>query len=141
MVACHLEIKYLDRGFFMDIILWPTCERCASKILVSYLNQIGYEHKMEEKNGLKKVYIGLIAVSNPFKQFESLAPRMSYKNRIWEVSLFLDINIISSNPPFEELDKYIKKCICERMDELKTQKTLRGIKDRTMLDDIKQLFV
>ena len=53
----------------------------------------------------------------------------------------MDYKYISSNPPFEELDKYVKKCICERMDELKNQKTLRGIKDRTMLDDIKQLFV
>jgi hypothetical protein len=26
------------------------------------------------------------------------------------------------------------------MDELKNQKTLRGIKDRSMLDDIKELF-
>ncbi len=98
------------------------------------------EFEISDKNDLTRVILGLICVPEKIKILHPIAAKMSYKSKTWSAGVYLDFKYISSNPPFEELEKYVKKCICARMDELKNQKTLRGIKDRSMLDDIKELF-
>lgn len=120
----------------MKLILWPMTFNTGI-----YTDFAKTKFEITDKNNLIDVILGLICVPEKAKVLHPIAPKMYYKTKSWSVGIYLDYKYISSNPPFEELDKYVKKCICERMDELKNQKTLRGIKDRTMLDDIKQLFV
>lgn len=125
----------------MKLFIQPTCDSSTYKYIRDYLNSAGDEFEILDKNNLTEIVLGIISVPEKGKMFNGIEPKISFKTKSWGVGLYLDNAIISLNPPFEELDKYIKKCICDRMDELKNQKTLRGIKDRTMLDDIKQLFV
>ena len=125
----------------MKFVLWPTTEISSHDIISNYFDMAQTEFEIPDKNNLYEVVFGITCVPEKMKIFHSDRAYMSYKFKTWTAGVFLDFKYVCSNPPFEELDKYVKKCICERMDELKTQKTLRGIKDRTMLDDIKQLFV
>lgn len=120
----------------MKFILWPMTVNTGI-----YTDFTKTEFEIPDKNDLTKVILGLICVPEKAKILHPIAAKMYYKSKSWSVGIYLDYTYISSNPPFEELDKYVKKCICDRIDELKTVKTLRGIKDRSMLDDIKQLFV
>ncbi len=125
----------------MEFVLHPETEVSSYEIISNYLDKIKFRFNVPDKNNLSKVILGLTCVPEGLKIFHPDKPCMSYKYNSWEAGVYLDYKYVCSNPPFEELDKYVKKCICDRIDELKALKTLRGMKDRTMLDDIKQLFV
>ena len=125
----------------MKFVLWPTTEISSHDIISNYFDMAQTEFEIPDKNNLKEVVFELICVPEKLRSFHPDKPYISYKFNSWGVGGYLDFKYVCSNPSFEDLDKYVKKCICERIDELKTQKTLRGIKDRTMLDDIKNLFI
>ncbi len=124
----------------MKFVLWPTTEISSDEIVMKYYDSIKTEFEIPDKNNLTKIVFGLICVPEKLKILHSDKAYMSYKFNTWTVSVYLDFKYICSNPLFEDLDKYVKKCICERIDELKKQKNIRGIKDKTMFDDIKNLF-
>ena len=124
----------------MKLVLQPTCDNDSFKIIMSYLDFIGDRYDILNKNDLEKVVLGIISIPEKGKMFNGIEPTISFKNKRWAAGLYLDNNYILSNPPMEELDRYIRQSICKRMEELKKYKTLRGIKDRTMFDDIAKLF-
>lgn len=124
----------------MKLALQPTADSNSYKVLRPYLDRKGDGYEIPDKNNLQKVVVGIMSIPEVSKMFNGIEPSVSFKRKSWGVGLYLDNEYICSNPPFEELDKYIRECICKRMDELKQYKTLRGIKDRSMLDDIKKLF-
>lgn len=124
----------------MKLALQPTADPNSYKVLRPYLDKKGDAYELPDKNNLLKVVIGIMSIPEASKMFNGIEPSISFKRKSWGVGLYLDNEYICSNPPYEELDKYIRESICKRMEELKQYKTLRGIKDRTMLDDIKKIF-
>ncbi|MBQ1643421.1 MAG: hypothetical protein II103_02700 [Treponema sp.] len=125
----------------MEFVLHPTTETSSDEIVMNYLDKTKSRFEIPDKNNLSKIVFGLTCVPERLRIFHPDKPYMSYKLNAWGTGVYLDYKYVCSDPPFEELDKYVKKCICDRIDELKTVKTLRGIKDRSTLDDIKKLFV
>lgn len=125
----------------MKLELGLTVDANSYSILSSCLDRMGYSYEIENKNNLDLVVVGIISISESGKPLNGIEPSVSFKNKRWGVGLYLDNNYVCSNPPMPDLNKYIRHSICKRMEELKTYKTLRGIKDRTMLDDIIEKFL
>lgn len=141
MYVCPLEIRYSDnKEKMMVLVLQPTCDNDSYKVVRPYLNSVGDELELPDKNNLIRVVLGIISVPEKAKMFNGIEPTVSFKLKAWGVGLYLDNDYVCKNPPAQELDIYVRRRICERMEELKGYKTLRGIKDRTMLDDIAKLF-
>lgn len=124
----------------MKLALQPTSDPSSYKVLRPYLDTKGDSYEIPDKNNLQKVVVGIMSIPEASKMFNGIEPSISFKRKSWGVGLYLDNEYICSNPSYEELDKYIKDCIGKRMEEMKQYKTLRGIKDRSMIDDIIKLF-
>lgn len=124
----------------MTVLLQPTNTSQSYEIMRRYLDSRIDTYEIPNRNELSKIIIGLICVTGEAQLFNGIEPSYSRKNNIWSVGLYLNYDYIISNPPLDELNKYITQSICKRFTELKSYKTLRGIKDRSMLDDIVKLF-
>lgn len=125
----------------MIVKLQITASQDIYPLLKQYTKEYGSNYEMKkDKNDISKIIIGLISVDEDSKQFNGIEPSYSIKNKMWQFGLYLNSNDLNLNANDNKLDIYIKNQITNRIKELKDYKILRGIKDRSMLEDIINLF-
>ncbi|MBQ3799963.1 MAG: hypothetical protein II837_06665, partial [Treponema sp.] len=89
---------------------------------------------------LETLGISLICIWENAKVFNPDKPWYSRKYNNWGFGVYLDYKYICDSQNSEELTAYIYKKIRNRITEIKNTKHFIGIKDRSVLDDVYELF-
>ena len=124
----------------MKVIITSVTSPLSSSRVQAWIDVEGMEKNIKRAAELATLGISLICVWEDAKFFNSDKAWYSRKYNNWGFGVYLDHEYVCSSSNSEELTAYIYEKIRDRIGEVKNIKRFIGIKDRSILDDVYELF-